>query len=612
MGIMRKLVLSFCLLVTALLSVEARAAFPSIDEKWSQTAADIESDSTFRGVIGAKGMVSADDPIAAEWGVEILRRGGNAIDAAVATGFAMAVTRPHYASLGGGGFLVYCPKPKEGKPVPCTTIDYREMAPTAAARDMYLVDGKARTDLSQDGALASGVPGVTAGLLLAHEKFGALPREKLLAKAILLARQGYRQTGRGQSVATSRWPAFNREAKRLFGCFNPHAKAGEEKLAACGPGRLIRQPDLARVLAEISKAGRKGFYEGWVAQKIAAGLKSAGGIMTERDLAHYQPMLREPILAQLGELEVVSMGPPSSGGAILSMALAYAQQADASGELSTGLNSAQTVHALSHALALAFADRATHFGDPDFVKVPLKELLAKEYLARRWKETFRRSKANLPVSAGDPRLAGLFKTGYDGKETGLSTTHFSVIDREGNAVAITTTVNDNFGSGFVPPGTGVVMNNEMDDFSIQPGVPNLFGLIGAEANAVGPRKRPLSSMTPTIVRDAAGNSRIVIGAQGGPRIASSTFLALMNRLRFGLSIADSVTVPRFHHQWRPVELMLEASGFPKESRDDLAGRGWALKEVAASARMHAIERFPATGKVWGMSDPRTEGGVAFE
>jgi gamma-glutamyltranspeptidase/glutathione hydrolase len=310
-------------------------------------------------------------------------------------------------------------------------------------------------------------------------------------------------------------------------------------------------------------------------------------------------------------LEIVSMGPPSSGGAILAMALKYAELADAAGEFDSGWNSAQSVHALTHALSLAFADRAKHFGDPDFVKVPLESLLSPAYLEGRWKSTYKRGKSNLPSDAGEPTLAALFKDG-SGVEVGMNTTHFSVIDKEGNAVALTTTVNDNFGSGFVPPGTGIVMNNEMDDFSIQPGVPNQFGLIGAEANAVAPRKRPLSSMTPTIVRDAQGQARISIGAQGGPRIATSTFLALINRLRFGLSIADAVTVPRFHHQWRPSELMLEQYGFPKELRDELRGRGYATKEVAASARMHAIERFPANGKVWGVADPRTEGGVAIE
>ncbi len=556
-------------------------------------------------------MVSADDILAAEWGAEILRRGGNAVDAAVATAFVMAVTRPQYAALGGGGFMVICPKPKADAPTPCTTIDYREMAPAAAHRDMYLVDGKANTDLSQDGALASGVPGVTAGLLLALEKHGTMSREKIMAKAILVARQGFPLSGRGESLMAMRWDGFNREAKKLFGCFDPNAKAGEVKLKPCKAGHLLRQPDLARVLAEISKHGAKGFYEGWVAERIVASLKQNGGIMVKEDLALYQPKIREPLIAKLGPLEVVSMGPPSSGGAILAMALKYAQLADAGGELDGGLNSAQTVHALTHALALAFADRAKFFGDPDFVKVPLDGLLSSAYLEGRWKNTFKRGRANLPADAGEPTLAALFKNGT-GSDVGMSTTHFSVIDKEGNAVALTTTVNDNFGSGFVPVGTGVVMNNEMDDFSIQPGVPNMFGLIGAEANAVAPRKRPLSSMTPTIVRDAQGNARISIGAQGGPRIASSTFLALMNRLRFGLSIADAVSVPRFHHQWRPNELLLEQHGYPKELREEIAGRGYTTKDVTASARMHAIERFPATGKTWGVSDPRAEGGVAAQ
>lgn len=590
----------------------AHAAFPSIDAKWGAANADIEADSTYRGVIGAKGMVSADDLLAADWGTEIMRRGGNAVDAAVATAFMLAVTRPHYGALGGGGFMVICPKPKGETPTPCTTIDYREMAPASAHRDMYVVDGKPRTDLSQDGALASGVPGVTAGLLLALEKHGTMSRDKVLGKPILTARQGFRISGRFESVATMRWSAFNREAKKIFGCFNRAAKPGEEKLKPCGAGYLLRQPDLAKVLAEISKHGAKGFYEGWVADKLIAGLKQGGGTMVKEDLALYQAKFREPLIAKLGNLEIVSMGPPSSGGAILAMAMKYAQIADESGELDQGWNSAQSVHALTHALSLAFADRAKYFGDPDFVKVPLESMLSVPYLEGRWNGTFKRGRANLPAEAGEPTLAATFKHGLNGSDAGMSTTHFSVVDREGNAVALTTTVNDNFGSGFVPPGTGVVMNNEMDDFSIQPGTPNQFGLIGAEANAVAARKRPLSSMTPTVVRDEKGNARIAIGAQGGPRIASSTFLALINRLRFGLSIADAVSVPRFHHQWRPSELMLEQYGFPQELRDELKGRGYATKEVAASARMHAIERFPSSGKIWGVSDPRAEGGVSVE
>ncbi len=560
-----------------------------------------EPESRYRPVVGTAGMVVADDAVAAEWGAEVMRRGGNAIDAAVATGFAMAVTRPHYASLGGGGFLVFCPAPRPGGPRPeCTVIDYREMAPAAAHRDLYVRDGKARTDLSQDGALASGVPGVPGGLLLALEKFGSWPRAKILERAIELAERGHRWSGHSEAAATERWKAFNDEAKRLFGCGSGVARA------PCVAGARLRQPDLARVLRVLAGRGRDGFYRGWVARDIAEGLKAAGGIMTEADLAAYEPKIRKPVLATYGDWEIVTMPPPSAGGTLISQLFGYAELADRDGAFADGWGSSRAVHALAHAMTLAFADRAEHFGDPDFVAVPIAELTSRDYLARRWKETFRAGRANPPDSSGLAWRGGVTPEAGAGMET----THFSVVDREGNAVSVTTTVNDNFGSGFVPQGTGVVMNNEMDDFSIQAGIPNLFGLVGSAANSVAPRKRPLSSMSPTIIRDVQGRPRLVLGAQGGPRITTSVFLAALARLRFGFPITEAVQQPRFHQQWKPGELMLEP-GFSSEARAALGGIGWPLKDITASGRMAVIERFP-NGRSWGVSDLRTEGAAVAE
>jgi gamma-glutamyltranspeptidase/glutathione hydrolase len=569
------------------------AASPELN--WSG-APQSEQESRYRPKVGTRGMVVADDAIAAEWGAEILRQGGNAVDAAVATAFAMSVTRPHFGSLGGGGFMVYCPKPNAQGKQKCQALDYREEAPSAASRDMYLRNGKGDTDLSQNGALASGVPGVVSGLLTALKSYGSLPARKLLTRPIELAHQGFKFTGYEEATAQERWKNFNDEAKRLFGCVTPESKVR----VACPPGTVIKQPELARVLEEISRRGAPGFYDGWVASKIVEGLKASGGILSREDLLSYHAKWRKPVSATFRGMEVVSMPPPSAGGTVLLQMLGYAERADAQGALDQGYGAASSVHAIGHGMALAYADRAKFFGDPDQVKVPTEEMLSKAYLDLRWK-SFDPSREVLPTSAGNIQMA----------PEGQHTTHFSVIDREGNAVGITTTINDNYGSGFVPPGTGVVMNNEMDDFSIQPGLPNLFGLVGDEANAIAPHKRPLSSMSPTIVRDEKGIARIVIGAAGGPRITTSVYLSLLNRLKFNMSLVDAVAAPRIHQQWKPEELKLERQGFSEDTRERLGKMGWKLKESASLARVHALERFP-NGRVWGAPDFRGEGTAVAE
>lgn len=558
-------------------------------------SAESAYDSRYSPVIGTRGMVVSDERLASQWGAEILRQGGNAVDAAVATAFMLAVTRPQAGSLGGGGFLLYCPKPgPSGAASPCQALDYREVAPAGAARDMYVRDGKPRTDLSQDGALAVAVPGVTAGLIKALEKWGSVSRQKILSRPMEVARAGIELSGATEFGLTDRWEAFNPEARRIFGC-----RSGA-KLEPCPTGTRIRQPELAKVLEAISREGRAGFYGGRVARAIVRDVREAGGILAEKDLADYQPKLRKPVRGTYRGMEVVSMPPPSSGGAIVVQMLAYMERAEA--QLASGFGSAPELHAVAHAMALAFADRAVWFGDPDQVMVPLEGLLAPAYLDERWAESFRKDRAALPESAGKPGVV------VDGNHT----THFSVIDREGNAVSVTTTINDNFGSGFVPAGTGVFLNNEMDDFSIQPGVPNLFGLVGAESNAVGPGKKPLSSMSPTIVRDERGNARLVLGAAGGPRIATSVFSAILNRVRFGMSIVDAIAAPRIHHQWRPLELRYEPQGFAPEVEQKLRQMGYLLKPASELARAQALERFPESGRTWGAPDFRGEGFAAAE
>ncbi len=563
--------------------------------------------SRYEAYIGTKGMVVSDDRVASEWGAEILRSGGNAIDAAVATAFALSVTRPHYASIGGGGFLLYCPRPKASKPAQCQAIDYREQAPAAATRDMYIRDGRTKTQLAQNGALASGVPGVVAGLLKALEQYGTLSRQEILKKPIELAETGYTFTPYAETAALERWPAMNPEARKIFGCSKETLERSETQDVSSGPltltpcptGTNLKQPDLAKVLKRISKDGIKGFYEGPTAQDLVKGIQKAGGIITVEDLKSYRVRERIPLETRFLNHNVVTM-PPPSGGVYLLQLLHYAELAKKSGLFESGFGSVNALHALIHSMALAYYDRAHYLGDPDFFKIPLTRLLSPNYLSQRWK-SFQLAQSAIPVD------------NQDLKETvePQFTTHFSAIDKYGNAVALTTTINENYGSGFVPPGTGVVMNNEMDDFSTHPNVHNQYGLIGLEANSIAPHKRPLSSMAPTIVRDENGFPQIVIGAAGGPRITTSVFLTLINRLIFGMQLNDAVAAPRIHQQWIPNIVLMESYGFPIEVRTQLEKIGYKTEEVPKLAVIHALERLK-NGRVLGISDFRGEGNPVAE
>jgi gamma-glutamyltranspeptidase/glutathione hydrolase len=560
-----------------------------------------EINGRLRPAVSAGGMVAADDAEAAEWGAEILRQGGNAIDAAVATGFAMSVSRPQYAALGGGGFLVYCPAPDQKaslkktdwKKPDCVSLDFRETAPGAAHRDLYIRNGKADPALSRDGALAVGVPGVPGGLLAALEKLGTLKRDRVLKKPIEMAEKGIKTSGHTEALLHSRSKAFNPEALRIFSC------GGREAMSLCRVGQKLVQPDLGRVLREISKQGAPGFYRSWVSKKIVEGVKKGGGILETNDFEKYQPVWRTPVSATRFGYEFVSMGPPSSGGTVLLQMLKYAELSDEKGWLDLGYGSADSVHAISQGMVLAFADRADFFGDADFVKVPLAGLLSDDYLKKQFEKHFNRERLSLPDGPGQVDV-------HSG-----NTTHFSVIDKKGNAVAITMTVNEDFGSAFVSPGTGVVLNNQMDDFSAQPGVPNLYGLVGGEANAIAPFKRPLSSMSPTIVRDREGRVKFSIGGQGGPKIVTGVFQALLNRIRFQMNLPDAVTALRFHHQWKPPVLQVENPGWSFDTLKALESRGHLFKLVEYSGKLHALERFE-NGRVWGVSDPRTEGAAVGE
>jgi gamma-glutamyltranspeptidase/glutathione hydrolase len=538
-------------------------------------------------------MVASDDAQASLWGTEILRKHGNAIDAAVATAWMLSVTRPHYAALGGGGFLIFCPKPDSaGQSPPCLSLDFREKAPRAAHKELYVRQGKLEPKLARDGALAAGVPGIPAGLVTALEKWGTLPRKTLLSLPIQIATQGFRMTTHEEKASTQRWESMNTEAQKIFGCIASISTSKNPARIPCAPGTLIRQPDLAKVLQDIAQKGKKGFYEGRTAQLIASGIQQGGGIITQIDLKSYEPVLREPIVTDFHGMQVITMAPPSSGGLVLAQLLGYADRAQEQGQLQNGFGAPATIHALTHAMALAFRDRAHFLGDPDAVELP-KNLLTPTYLNDQWKSF-------------DSEHAALPKPEFTPEEKHPETTHLSVVDADGNMVAMTLTINDNFGSGFVPPGTGVVMNNQMDDFSIQTGIPNLYGLVGREANAIGSGKRPLSSMTPTIIREKAGRNRLAIGAAGGPRITTSVYLTLVNRFLFGMSLRDAVAAARFHHQWIPQTLLFERFGLTPEAQTQLRSRGYTLEELPSLGKIQAVELLP-NGRSSGASDPRSEG-----
>lgn len=539
---------------------------------------------------GTHGMIAADDAEAAAWGAEILRRGGNAVDGAIATAFAMSVTRPHFAAIGGGGFMIYCPAPLHDKPQECTALDFREKAPSLAEKDMYIRNGKADPNLSQNGALASGVPGNVMGWLEALKHFGKFSQSKILKKPIALAKNGVRVSSHTEQAALDRWNAMNDEARKIFSCGH--------RDHPCEVGDLLKQPDLAKTLALISQKGAAGFYQGTIAKKITSGIHSAGGILKESDLNHYQVQTRLPLLGHFHDFEIVTMPPPSSGGIALLQMFAYMDLAQKDGLLQHGPGSIPALSTESYAMSLAFADRAEYLGDPAFYSVPLNELLNPHYLSERWK-TFDLKHAHIASGAGKV------------VSEPTHTTHLSVMDKEGNAVAMTVTVNDNFGSGFVPPGTGIVMNDQMDDFSAQAGVPNLFGLVGAEANSIQPGKKPLSSMTPTIVRDSSGHARIAIGAAGGPRIITAVFQSLFNRLQWGMSLTDSVAAPRIHHQWKPEKVWMEKYGFSEEIRKSLEKSGYQIEEAQKFGVVHAVERLP-NHRVIGAPDPRGEGAAIAE
>jgi len=528
-------------------------------------------------VAGRKGMVASSEPLASQVGVEILQAGGNAVDAAVAVGFALAVTFPQAGNLGGGGFMLI--RMADGN---ATVVDYREQAPAAATRDMFQdAQGNVIPHASTVGARAAGVPGTVMGLALAEEKYGRLGLARVLAPAIRLARNGF-------PLSHSLAERF-RSSRGLLEKFDGSRHIFLHDGDLYPPGAIFRQPDLARTLAAISKRGPRAFYSGAVAKALLATMRKYHGLITRGDLGHYQAKRRSPLVGHFRGFDIVSAPPPSAGGTMLIEMLNVLEPLDLG-----AANSYASIHLLAETMRRAYADRASYMGDADFVSVPVAGLTSPRY-AGQLREEILHAQPEAPVRAGEPQS---FESG--------ATTHFSVVDAEGDAVANTYTLNGWFGSGVTVEGAGFLLNNEMDDFSSKPGSPNLFGLVQGEANAIAPRKRPLSSMTPTIVvRD--GKARLVLGSPGGSTITNTVLQVLLNVLVYKMDVLQAVTSPRFHDQWMPDRLALERVGFSSDTVEKLQQAGYPVSFRESIGDCEAIEIAPESGWRLGASDPRGDG-----
>jgi gamma-glutamyltranspeptidase/glutathione hydrolase len=527
------------------------------------------------------GMVVAQEYRAARIGVQILDRGGNAVDAAVAVGFAMAVTYPRAGSIGGGGFMVIHRSTGED-----IAIDYRETAPAAATPTMFLdANGEPDPKKSRDSALSIGVPGTVAGLALAREKYGSgkFSLADLIAPAIALAENGVRVSDdTADSLPNARerlarWPA----AAAIF------LKNGGEPLQ---DGDRLLQFDLADTLKEIAKSGPAGFYEGRTAKKLATAIRAAGGLMTEDDLRNYRAVARAPVRGTYRGYDVISMPPPSSGGIALIEMLNILEAYD----LGT-MPKAKALHLIIEAMKRAYADRAVFLGDPAVVDVPIKGLTSKRYAAALRSGIGDKATPAAEIRPGDPKV-----------HEGDNTTHFSVIDRDGNAASNTYTLNFSYGLGMVADGTGVLLNNELDDFAAKAGASNAYGLVQYEANLPGPGKRPLSSMTPTIVLKD-GKPVLITGSPGGSRIITAVLQIILNSLDFGMTIDKAVSAPRLHNQWQPDQMLVEP-GFDPALLADLAERG--QKIVPARPGTSANSIAVTKDGIFGAADPRTRGALA--
>lgn len=553
----------------------------------AQTAPPIINYAQLAQPVWAKnGMVATQQKLATHIGVDILKQGGNAVDAAVAIGFSLAVTLPRAGNLGGGGFMmVHLSEPQQ-----TIAVDYREMAPIKAHRDMYLnADGSVDKNKSRFHGLAIGVPGTVKGLVTALKLYGTLPLKQVMQAAIALAEKGF-IVDRDLAVSLQRasqrlqqWPAT---AKAFYHADGSPYKTGE---------RLV-QSDLAHTLKRIASQGDKAFYQGDIAQKIVDSVNQAGGQMQLKDLADYQVKLRQPVFGNYRGYGIASMPPPSSGGTHIIQILNIMEQQDIT---ASGLNSAKTMHLMVEAMRRAYADRSEYLGDPDFVDVPVRQLTDKRYAKQLFQQI------NPAKASNSEQIKPGLKAPYESPQT----THFSVVDRWGNAVSNTYTLNFSYGSGIMANGTGVLLNNEMDDFSAKPGVANAYGLIGGEANAIEAKKRPLSSMSPTFVfKPDSHDILLVTGSPGGSRIITTTLQIISNVIDHKLNIAEATNTPRFHHQWLPDKITLE-KGFSPDTIKILQQKGHKID--ASRWAMGSTQSILKVSDGWtGASDLRQAGTLA--
>ncbi|MDR6786277.1 gamma-glutamyltranspeptidase/glutathione hydrolase [Pedobacter africanus] len=522
------------------------------------------------------GMVVSASAEASEVGLNILKKGGNAVDAAVAVQFALAVVYPNAGNLGGGGFMVYRSATGE-----IDALDFREKAAVLATRDMYLDSaGNPVADRSLYGHLAAGVPGSVAGMAQAHQKYGKLKWEELVSPAVRLARDGFKI-----SVRTAR------ELNRLRESFIKYNPAGTAlvKEGDWVEGDVLVQPELANTLEQIRDKGAAGFYKGAVADSIVAEMKRGGGIISLEDLKNYKAIWRKPVTGSYKAYKIITMPPPSSGGIALLQLLKAVEPFPLK---RWGLNADSTVQVMVEAERRVYADRAEYLGDPDFYKVPQTALLANAYVKKRM-AGFNWDKAG---------LSSEIKAGVLNGQEHEETTHFSIVDRDGNAVSLTTTLNGSYGSAVVVKGAGFLLNNEMDDFSVKPGSPNMYGLVGGEANAIAPEKRMLSSMTPTII-EKEGQLFMIVGTPGGSTIITSVFQTILNVIEFDQKMQPAVAARKFHHQWLPDTVFVEKGALDSLTRLKLSDKGYRIVERSDIGRVDAILK-TKWGYYLGGADPR--------
>ncbi|WP_223669241.1 gamma-glutamyltransferase [Kangiella shandongensis] len=536
----------------------------------------IDYESIHHPVVAKHGMVASQQHLASDVGVSILKQGGNAVDAAVATGLVLAVVLPRAGNLGGGGFMLVH-LAEENKTV---AIDYREVAPQAAHRELFLgSDGTVDKQKARFSRLSAGVPGTVAGLYLAQQQYGTMEWSEVIEPAIRLAEEGFvvnwdlanqlsrRSTYMGKIPATSK--IFYKEG-------GDHYQAGD----------VLKQNDLAWSLKLLQKEGAKAFYQGEIAKKIVADMEKNGGIITAEDLANYKPVIRQPLSGEYRDHTVVTMPPASSGGVHLLQMLNVLEHFPLS---DFGVATADSINLMSEAMKYAYADRSKHLGDTNFYDVPIDWLTSKSY-AKKIAEK---------ISVGQVTASSEINAGTAPKYESPDTTHFSVVDHWGNAVSNTYTLNFSYGSGIVAEGTGILLNNEMDDFSAKPGTPNAYGLIGGEANAIEPGKRPLSSMTPTMVFKE-GDLKLVTGSPGGSRIITTVLQMVVNFVDHGMNVAEATHTPRFHHQWLPDRIFVEPA-INQDTRELLEERGYELYD---SRTMGSTQSIQIEDYIYGSSDPR--------